>query len=394
MDNGNGHRRMNFYHKKSSRIGRSSSMERPGKFSSSLASAEFVEGDYKLTDDNLYENKTKYKFEDDSHDTILLNKYSTNNNIEDYISSSQNFLEILEKSNNYFSSRGEMDKQIMDNKKIIYENQKKLFHEVQLLNDEYKKEKIKYKNLSEKYDQKKLRENIYPNYTNNSDISPEELKDGKDYISYLENAVNKLENEYNELNIKINLRKHETENDYTNNYEEDQYYKFFIKKEINRLKDLLSEFNNHTHNQFYLYNDLENNFTKESNQNNNEKSDKNLSFYENNKIINTGGESHHEEKIVNNNNNTHYNKYMNQKNVLIKKNEIKNQNNNMNNNKIANIERNANIISHEFIGNPSSHSGMNNNQKIKSKINYGNMANHSNKNNNFKSQRGGSKKKK
>ena len=51
MDNGNGHRRMNYYHKKSSRIGRSSSMERPGKFSSSLASAEFVEGDYKLTDD-------------------------------------------------------------------------------------------------------------------------------------------------------------------------------------------------------------------------------------------------------------------------------------------------------------------------------------------------------
>ena len=340
----------------------------------------------------------KYQFEDDSHDTILLNKYSTNNNnnVENYITSSQNFLEILERSSNYFSSKGEIDKQFIDNKKNEYENQKKLFYEVQLLNDEYKKEKIKFKDLREKLNQKKLRENIYPNLTNNSDISPEDLKKNKEYISFLENSVSKLENEYNELNLKLNIRKHETENN-SNNYEEEQYYKFFIKKEINRLKDLLSEFNNHTHNQFYLYNDLESNFTKESNQNNNDKSDKNLSFYENSKNTNTGSEYHHEEKIVNSNNNTNNNKYINQKNILIKKNDISNQNNNnmnMNNNKIINIERNASIISHEFIGNPTSHSGMNNNQKIKSKLNYGNLPNHNNKNNNFKSQRGGSKKKK
>ena len=392
MDNGNGHRRMNFYHKKSSRIGRSSSMERPGKFSSSLVSSELVEGDYKLTDDILYENKMKYKFEDDSHDTILLNKYSSNNNIENYIDSSQNFVNILEKLNNYFSNRDDIDKQIIDNKKIEYENQKKLLHEVQILNDEYKKEKLKYKDLVEKINQKKLRENIYPNYTNNSDITPEELKKNKEYISYLENSVVKLEKENNELILTLNTKKQETENHNTNNYEEDQYYKFFIKKEINRLKDLLSEFNNHTHNQFYLYNDLENNFTKESNPNNNDKSDKNLSFCDN-KVINTGSEYHHEEKILNNNNNTNNNKYNNQKNILIKKNEFSNQNNNINNNKIINIEKNPNITSHEFAGNPTSHSGMNNNQKIKSKLNYGNL-NHNNKNSNFKSQRGGSKKKK
>ena len=46
MENGNGHRRMNFYHKKSSRMGRSSSMERPGKFTSSLPKEELIEGNY------------------------------------------------------------------------------------------------------------------------------------------------------------------------------------------------------------------------------------------------------------------------------------------------------------------------------------------------------------
>ena len=392
MDNGNGHRRMNFYHKKSSRIGRSSSMERPGKFSSSLVSAEFVEGDYKLTDEFLYENKMKYKFEDDSHDTILLNKYPTNNNIDNYISSSKNFLDVLEKSKNYFLRRGEIDKHIIDDKKMMYDNQKKLIHEILYLNEEYKKEKMKYKELVEKINQKKLRENMYPNFTSNSDISPEELKKNKEYISYLENSIGKLEKENNELLIILNSKKQETENHNTNNYEEEQYYKFFIKNEINRLKELLSDFNNHIHNQFYLYNDFENIFTKESNQNN-EKSDKNLSFHDNNKYPNINGDYHNEEKILYNNDNN--NKNNNTKNILIKKNEFSIQNiNNMNINKIGNHEKNTSKTSYEYIGNPSSHSGMNNNQRMKSKLNYGNNINHNNKNSNYKSQRAGSKKKK
>ena len=391
MDNGIGHRRMNFYHKKSSRIGRSSSMERPGKFSSSLASAELVEGDYKLTDDILYENKMKNKFEDDSHDTILLNKYTSNNDIKNYIFSSQNFLNALEKSKNYFSEKGDIDKQIINNKKYIFENQKKLMDEIQILNDEYKKEKIKYKDLVDKINQKKLRENMYPNYTNNSDVSPEEQKKNKEYISYLENSIGKLEKENNELIIMLNTRKQETENQNINNYEEEQYYKLFIRKEISRLKELLADFDNHTHNQFYLYNDLENNFTKESN--NNDKSDKNISFYEDNNLKNTEENFHLEEKTGNNNINNN-NKYINPKNNLIKKNEYMFQNNNSSNgNKNINNERNPSISSHEFVVNPASHSGMNNNQKIKSKLNYGNLNSH-NKNNNFKTQRAGSKKKK
>ena len=402
MENGNGHRRMNFYHKKSSRVGRSSSMERPGKFTSSLASAEFIEGDYKLTDDVLYENKMKNKFEDDSHDTILLNKYSTNNNNENYFFHSHNFLEALEKSKNYFSQRNDLDNQVINNKKYVYENQKKLLNEIQYLNEEYKKEKIKYKDLVDKINQKKFRENMFPNFTNNSDISPEELKKNKEYISYLENSIGKLEKENNELIIMLNSRKQETENHNNNNYsyEEEQYYKLFIKKEINRLKELLVSFNNQTHNQYYFNNDFENNFTKESNQNN-EKSEKNLSFNEDNDLTITGEEYRVPEKIGNNtNNNNSNNKYMNPKNNLSKKKEFCipnnniNNNNNKNGNKIGNNERNSNLTPNEFIINSTSHSGMNNNQKTKSKIIYGNINNHKNQNNNFKSQRTGSKKKK
>ena len=403
MENGNGHRRMNFYHKKSSRVGRSSSMERPGKFTSSLASAEFIEGDYKLTDDVLYENKMKNKFEDDSHDTILLNKYSTNNNNENYFFHSHNFLEALEKSKNYFSQRNDLDNQVINNKKYVYENQKKLLNEIQYLNEEYKKEKIKYKDLVDKINQKKFRENMFPNFTNNSDISPEELKKNKEYISYLENSIGKLEKENNELIIMLNSRKQETENHNNNNYsyEEEQYYKLFIKKEINRLKELLVSFNNQTHNQYYFNNDFENNFTKESNQNN-EKSEKNLSFNEDNDLTITGEEYRVPEKIGNNtNNNNSNNKYMNPKNNLSKKKEFCipnnnniNNNNNKNGNKIGNNERNSNLTPNEFIINSTSHSGMNNNQKTKSKIIYGNINNHKNQNNNFKSKRTGSKKKK
>jgi len=133
MENGNGHKRMNFYHKKSSRMGRSSSMEKTGKLTSSLASAEFIDGDYKLTDDILYENKLKNKFDDDSHDTILLNKYSSNYNVENYIHNSQNLLDVLERSKNYFKERGDINNQIIENKKYIYENQKKLINEIKNL---------------------------------------------------------------------------------------------------------------------------------------------------------------------------------------------------------------------------------------------------------------------
>ena len=300
----NGHRRMNFYHKKSSRMGRSSSMERPGKYSSSLASAELVEGDYKLTDDILYENKMKYKFEDDSHDTILLNKYSTNNNIDNYIISSKNLLDVLEKSKNYFSKREDIDENIINQKNMI-ENKKKIISEIQYLNDEYKKEKNKYKELKEKINQKKLRENMYPNLTNNSDIPPEELKKNKEYISYLEDSIGKLEKENKELYIMLNTKKQETENYNTNNYEEEKYYKEFIKQEINRLKELLKDFNIQTHNQFYLYNDFENNNTKESEQNK-DKLEKNFPIYENNNLMNTGGSHNFEKKNSNNSINNKY----------------------------------------------------------------------------------------
>ena len=366
-------------------------MERPGKFSSSLASAELVEGDYKLTDDILYENKMKSKFEEDSHDTILLNKYPTNNNIENYIFSSQNLLNALEKSKHYFTQRSDIDKQIINNNKYIYENHKKLMNEIQVLNNEYKKEKIKYTDLIDKINQKKYRENMYPNYTNNSDLSPEELKKNKEYISYLENSIGKLEKENNELIIMLNSKKQENENQNTNNYEEEQYYKFFIKKEINRLRELLVDFDSHTNSQLYLYNELENNCTKEFNFNNN-KSDKNTSFYEdNNNLINTEENFPFEEKVENNNNNINHNKYINPKNNLITKNEFNiHNNNNLFENK---NERNPSIKSHEFSANTTYHSGLNNNQKIKSKLNYGNFNNH-NKINNFNSQRAGSKKKK
>ena len=390
MDNINGHRRMNFYHKKSSRIVRSSSMERPGKFSSSMASAELLEGDYKLTDDILYENKMKYKFEDDSHDTVLLNKHSPDINIENYANCSQNLVRALEKSKNYFSQRVDVDRQIINNKKNMYKNQKKFMNEIQFLADEYKKEKIKYKELIDKVNQKKLRENIYQNYTNNSDVSPEGLKKNKEYISYLENSIGKLEKENNELIIMLNSRKQETESQNNgNNYEEEQYYKYFIKNEIDRLKELLVNFKSNTHNQFYLFNDMENNCSKENQ--NNEKSDKNIDFYEENNMKSIGDYQVYEKtgKNNNSNNNTNNNQNMNQINNRLKKNEMKFNNNNINRNKIVNNERNIN----EFIINSIAHSGMNNNQKIKNKLKYSNVNNNNNIKNN-KSQRAGSKKKK
>lgn len=394
MENGNGHRRMNFYHKKSSRMGRSSSMERPGKLTSSLASAELI--DYKLTDDILYENKMKEGLDDDSHDTILLNLNSKKDNNESYFNSSQKFLGILKKTKNYFEKREEMDKKMINNNKYIFENKKKLINEIQYLNEEYKKEKMKYRDLCEKINQKKLKDNMLPNFTNNSDVIIDDTKKNKEYISYLENSIGKLEKENKELIAMLNTRKQETESQSSNyNYEEEQYYKIFIKNEINRLKELLSNFNQHaysTHNQFYLFNNSESNFTKESKYN--EPFDKNLSYFDENDFTNTEEERHFEQKIGANNNMI-YDKHINQKNNFVKKNEypIPNNNNAYNANKYTNLERNSSN-SNEFIINSTSQSGINNKQKTTSKLKYGNI-NYQNKqiNNNFKSQRTSSRRK-
>ena len=387
MENGNGHKRMNFYHKKSSRMGRSSSMEKTGKLTSSLASAEFIDGDYKLTDDILYENKLKNKFDDDSHDTILLNKYSSNYNVENYIHNSQNLLDVLERSKNYFKERGDINNQIIENKKYIYENQKKLINEIKNLSDEYNREKLKNKELEEKINQKKLREKVFPNFTDGGGISPEELKKKKEYISYLENYNGKLEKENKDLIILLNSRKNETESKNNNyNYEEEEYCKFFIKNEINRLKELLSDFNNQTKNQLYSYNDLENNFTKESKQNN--QSDRNYSYYDENDLTNTGGEYHYKEHGNNSNNN---NKYNVSKINLSKRNELPIPNNNNINNYKENMEINPCINSNEFNANSNSHPGINNKIKTKSKLNNEYIGN---KSINYKYKRDNSKKKK
>ena len=396
MDNGIGHRRMNFYHKKSSRMGRSSSMERPGKLTSSLASAELI--DYKLTDDILYENKMKEGLDDDSHDTILLNINSKKDKNETYFNSSQKFLNILQKTKNYFEQREEIDKKMINNNKYIFENKKKLINEIQYLNEEYKKEKMKYKDLCEKLNQKKLKDNMLPNFTNNSDVITDDTKKNKEYISYLENSIGKLEKENKELIAMLNTRKQETESQSSNyNYEEEQYYKIFIKNEIKWLKDLLSNFNQHaysTHNQFYLFNNSESNFTKESKYN--EPFDKNLSYFDENDFTNTDEERHFEQKIGVNNNNMINNKHVNQKNNFIKKNDYPIPNNNNNNtynaNKISNLERNSSN-SNEFVINSTSQSGINNKQKTKSKLKYGNINNQSKPNNNFKSQRTNSRRK-
>ena len=390
MENGNGHRRMNFYHKKSSRMGRSSSMERPAKLTSSLASAEFF--DYKLTDDILYENKMKDGLNDDSHDTILLNMNSKKDITDIYFAKSQNFLNILQKTNNYFQQRGEIDKKIINNNKYIYENKKKLKNEIQYLNEEYKKEKIKYKELLEKINQKKLRDNMIPNYTNNSDVLTDDSKKNKEYISYLENSIGKLEKENKELIVMLNTRKQETESQSSNyNFEEEQYCKIFIKNEINRLKELLANFNQgaySTHNQFYLFNNSENNFTKESKYN--EPFDKNLSYFDENDFTNTDEEPRLDDK---NGNNVNNNKHLNQKSNTTKKNDFPIPNNNTyNSNKYNNLERNSNN-SNEFVINSTSQSGINNKQKTKSKLKYGNINNQSKPNNNFKSQRTNSRRK-
>ena len=396
MENANGHRRMNFYHKKSSRMGRSSSMERPGKLTSSLASADLI--DYKLTDDILYENKMKEGLDDDSHDTILLNLNSKKDNNESYFNSSKKFLDILQKTKNYFEQREETDKKMINNNKYIFENKKKLINEIQYLNEEYKKEKMKYKDLCEKLNQKKLKDNMLPNFTNNSDVITDDTKKNKEYISYLENSIGKLEKENKELIAMLNTRKQETESQSSNyNYEEEQYYKIFIKNEIKRLKELLSNFNQHaysTHNQFYLFNNSESNFTKESKYN--EPFDKNLSYFDENDFTNTDEERHFEQKIGVNNNNMINNKHVNQKNNFIKKNDYPIPNNNNNNtynaNKITNLERNSSN-SNEFIINSISQSGINNKEKTKSKLKYGNINYANKRNNNFKSQRTSSRRK-
>ena len=373
-------------------MGRSSSMERPGKLTSSLASAELF--DYKLTDDILYENKMKEELDDDSHDTILLNMNSQKDNSEAYFIQSENFLNILFKTKNYFEQRDEIDKKIINNNKYIFENKKKLINEIQYLNEEYKKEKIKYKELLEKINQKKLRDNMLPNYTNNSDVIIEDTKKNKEYISYLENSVGKLEKENQELIIMLNTRKQETESQSSNyNYEEEQYYKIFIQKEINRLKELLTNFNQHTNNtksQFYLFNHSENNFTKESKYN--EAFDKNLSYFDENDFINTDEEKFLDEKIsINANNNKNYN----QKKNLIKKNDLPIPNTNTNTynaNKYAKLDRNSNN-SNEFVINSNSQSGLNNKQKTMSKLKYGNINYQNKQNTNFKSQRTNSRRK-
>ena len=373
-------------------MGRSSSMERPGKLTSSLASAELF--DYKLTDDILYENKMKDQLNDDSHDTILLNMNSQKDNYEAYFIQSENFLNILFKTKNYFEQRDEIDKKIINNNKYIFESKKKLINEIQYLNEEYKKEKIKYKELLEKINQKKLRDNMLPNYTNNSDVIIEDTKKNKEYISYLENSVGKLEKENQELIIMLNTRKQETESQSSNyNYEEEQYYKIFIQKEINRLKELLTNFNQHTNNtksQFYLFNHSENNFTKESKYN--EAFDKNLSYFDENDFINTDEEKFLDEKIsINANNNKNYN----QKKNLIKKNDLPIPNTNTNTynaNKYAKLDRNSNN-SNEFVINSNSQSGLNNKQKTMSKLKYGNINYQNKQNTNFKSQRTNSRRK-
>ena len=373
-------------------MGRSSSMERPGKLTSSLASAELF--DYKLTDDILYENKMKDQLNDDSHDTILLNMNSQKDNSEAYFIQSENFLNNLFKTKNYFEQRDEIDKKIINNNKYIFESKKKLINEIQYLNEEYKKEKIKYKELLEKINQKKLRDNMLPNYTNNSDVIIEDTKKNKEYISYLENSVGKLEKENQELIIMLNTRKQETESQSSNyNYEEEQYYKIFIQKEINRLKELLTNFNQHTNNtksQFYLFNHSENNFTKESKYN--EAFDKNLSYFDENDFINTDEDKFLDEKIsINANNNKNYN----QKKNLIKKNDLPIPNTNTNTynaNKYAKLDRNSNN-SNEFVINSNSQSGLNNKQKTMSKLKYGNINYQNKQNTNFKSQRTNSRRK-
>ena len=98
----------------------------------------------------------------------------------------------------------------------------------------------------------------------------------------------------------LNMRKQETESQSSNyNYEEEQYYKIFIKNEINRLKELLSNFNQqnyNTHNQFYLFNHSETNFTRESKYN--EPFDKNVSYFDENDLTNTDEERHFEQKKI------------------------------------------------------------------------------------------------
>ena len=372
-------------------MGRSSSMERPGKLTSSLASAEIF--DYKLTDDILYENKMKEGLDDDSHDTILLNIKKDNNDI--YFNTSQKFLDVLKKTNNYFEKRNEMDKKMINNNKYIYENKKKLMNEIQYLNEEYKKEKIKFKDLLEKLNQKKLKDNMFPNFTSNSDINTDDTRKNKEYVSYLENSIGKLEKENKELIAMLNTRKQETESQSSNyNYEEEQYYKFFIKNEINRLKELLSNFNQqtyNTHNQFYIFNASESNFTRESKYN--EPFDKNMSYFDENDLTNTDEEKHFEQKKINSIINS---KNTNQKNNFTKKNDFQIPTNNTHNtNKYNNMERNS-VNSNEFIINSTSQSGVNNKQKIKSKLKYGNI-NYQNKTNinniNFKSQRTNSRRK-
>ena len=204
--------------------------------------------------------------------------------------------------------------------------------------------------------------------------------------------MGKLEKEYQELIIMLNTRKQETESQSSNyNYEEEQYYKIFLQNEINRLKDLLINFNQNTNNtrsQFYLFNHSENNFTKESKYN--EAFDKNLSYFDENDFINTDEEKYIDEKISINAIN---NKNCNQKKNLVKKNDLPIPNNNTYNaNKYGKLERNSNN-SNEIAINSNSQSGLNNKQKTTTKLKYGNINFQNKQNVNFKSQRTNSRRK-
>ena len=293
----NGHRRMNHYHKKSSIIGRSSSMEHPGKLVSSLASAEFKEEDYKLTDDAVYENKRQNNNED-SNDTIFLNNkdnFLLNDNFfnynKKYFQNSKNLEKILDISKKYFSDTPDF-KQFEKNKKIFGDTNKQLLLDIQNLTEEYKNEKIRRKELTYKIYNQKIREKNY----NNELIHPEERKKRQtDYICFLEDNVRKLETENNELINILNSQK-------TSNIDDD-IYKNLIENEIIHLKKMLQMINKNEYNQMQnIYTTNEENICV----------NRKMSFGENcNNLFDTSGDFF-EENQNNENNMTNNNKNNNE----------------------------------------------------------------------------------
>ena len=218
-------------------------MEHPGKLVSSLASAEFKEEDYKLTDDFIYENKIQNNIED-LNDTIFLNNKENiilNDNFlnfnKRYFNNSKNLENILEVSKTYFSETPDF-KQFEKNKKILDNTNKQLLIEIQNLTEEYKNEKIRQKELIDKISSQKIRENN----SQNELIHPEEIKNRqKDYIRYLEDNVAKLEAENNELINILNSQKISSI--------DDDIYKYFIENEIVHLKKILQMLNKNEYNQ-------------------------------------------------------------------------------------------------------------------------------------------------